>query len=233
MAFSPHALLELSGQLISLSGPNEIWTMGLRVTGSNSFHAGPLEDEIEGFLDALVDGDHGMSRSLKDWFADPTAGMSNQATLTTVKLNRIGADGKYAQPGITHVRDFTPVAGGAAPQAPDFLSLVWTYETAKMRGRAHRGRAYPPNPTYAFTGAQVTNALRDANAARGAAFINLVREAHNNDAGFDQLSPVIASRIDGSIETITGVSSDNVYDVQRRRKNQLVPARSAIVAAGS
>lgn len=225
--FPPHALFEFGGTLeTAASTPNEIWSCGIRVVSFNNQGA-LTESTVEGFLDALVGGQHGIIQTIGAWYSSPASQMAVTSVLKWVKLNNISPNGKYTNPGTTHRRDVN-VAGNFSAQLPSFLSLAMTWETAKTRGRAHRGRIYPPNYTYSCTGAKISTANRDANATAGQNLIKLVNNAHCDDAGTDRLEAVIASRIDGSFNPITGVTSDDIFDVQRRRKNAAVPLRSAI-----
>lgn len=230
MAFSEHALLEFGGSLLSASGAsNEVWSCGIRVVSFNSLGAIP-ESEIEGFLDALASGAHAQTTTLPAWFTASANKMSPWATLKHIKLNNIGSDGKYSNSGITHVRDVTATPAAATIGVPAFLSLAYTWETGKTRGRAHRGRIYPPNPMFSVTGSKISSADATTNATAGKNLIQLINAAHCDDAGSDRLQAMVMSRIDGSKNAITGVSSDDVYDVQRRRKNAAISVRSATLA---
>lgn len=227
VAYAPHTLLSFGGTLSEPTGPLEIWECGVRCVSRNS--GGPVpEGEIEGMLDAIVDGEHGQAQTIKAWFAATSSLMATGAKLTFVKLNNIGANGKYSNPGLTHVRDFTGVAGGGGSASPSFISSCITWETGLSRGPGHRGRIYPPNYTVTYTSALIS--IADAGLVRdsGVALINLINDTHNDDAGSDELSAVVASGVNASLHQITGVSVDTALDVQRRRKNQVGSTRTTV-----
>ena len=130
----------------------------------------------------------------------------------------------------THLRDYSPVvAGGSGQFAPAFCSLAFTWETAKLRGPGHRGRIYPPNPAGTLgTALRVNDSTRDTGAAAGKALLAVLHNA--SGANGTKPSPVVASKVDGSLTPITGCSCDNIVDVQRRRKRSAKGGRSAIIA---
>lgn len=220
--YTPHTLLEFGGRLAEGGSYGEIWSCGIRCFDHNL--QAPVPDaDIEDWIDWYAP-------KLSDWYTAAPNKMSTNAELSYIKINNIGADGKYANAGNTHVYDYPAGRVGAAPAtAPNFLSVAWTWETGRQRGRAHRGRMYPPNPTWAFTGAILSAADALANANVGQRLWHDVLYT-GRSAGFeDYLEPQVFSKLDASHHPITGVSCDNVYDVQRRRKNQAPKTRTAVV----
>jgi hypothetical protein len=166
---------------------------------------------------------------LATWFSASASKMCSLATLRFVKANNIDAAGHYADATTTHVHDYADgIVGFAAPVGPQFISRAITWETANARGPGHRGRIYPPNATVAIgTSAFKTSGTdRDVNTAAGASLIGVLKNA--SGANGVKGKPVVASKVNGALVTITGVSSDDVYDVQRRRKNRIKGSRSTI-----
>src|SRR5664279_1514445 len=156
--------------------------------------------------------------------------MDPKAKLTFLKVNHVGADGKYVDTGITHVTDLAPTLGGSTHTMPGYCSVAYTWETAVKRGPGHRGRIYPPNAAglevlHAFT---MSDASATASATAGAALLTILKNA--SGANGTKGKPVVASKIGGQLVTITGVSVDNIFDIQSRRKNRIKATRSAIVA---
>lgn len=229
MPFTPHTLFEFGGKLHEGSShTDEIWTCGVRCRSFNT--KGPLAAaDLASVLANMVNGGSGdgSQAGLKAWFGGAAAHMGSNATLEWAKLNNIGADGKYSEPTTTEL-DFAPVSGAGSPQGPSFCTVAYTWETGLQRGRAHRGRIYPPNYCYAPVGATISAADRDQAAQEGVYLLEIINDAHNTAAD-DRAEAIVASRIDGATHVITGVSCDDVYDVQRRRKNRVRGLRSAVL----
>ena len=219
MAYTPHVLVAIGGSWVN--DTNEVWecTVRLQANGGGGDTLDP-----DAYLAAIA-------TPLKTWFTTVATHMSNAATLAWVKANHVGADGNYVDPTTTHVHDYSPVGvGGLGQYSPGFCSLAYTWETANARGPGHRGRIYPPNCTWVTDSSafKVTAADATTNATNGAGLLAVLK----NTASAPGLhgTPVVASKVNGAIIPITGCTSDNVYDVQNRRKNRIKGTRSAIVA---
>jgi len=216
MAYTPHFLFTFAGRWTN--EPGEIWECTTRLR-SNA--GGGVTLDPEAYLEAI-------KTPFAEWFVAPTSGMHGQAELQTLKCNAIGADGLYVSKSVTHLTDYAPgFTGGKAGIAPGFCSLAFTWETGILRGPGHRGRIYPPNPTGTMASAMRVNAATaEAAALSGRAYLLVLRNAAGADGvkGF----PVVASKVDGSIHEITGVTVDDILDVQRRRKNAVSGTRSAV-----
>jgi hypothetical protein len=139
---------------------------------------------------------------------------SNACKLTTVKLNEIGADGRYVDKGNTTLFDFTPAASGTgstliAPQ----ISLVISLVTAKKRGLASSGRFYHPVPmaTIADTAGLISAATAQSHADAAATLIkglnalwagNTWRVGVASDVGAGHFEPVTAVRVGRVLDTM-------------------------------
>jgi hypothetical protein len=155
--------------------------------------------------------------------------MSTHALLRTLKCNHVGANGRYIDL-VTHRHDYaTPVAGTGVPNVPGDCSLVYTWVTAIARGPAHHGRIYPPNiGVYMDKTFTVSNATASATATAAKGLLTVL--SNPGGAVGRKGTPIIASKLAGQIQVITGVTVDNTFDVQRRRKNRVSSVRSGIVA---
>jgi len=218
MSYTPHVLVAFGGSWIA--DPAEVWECTVRLSADGG---GGVTIDPDAYLDYIA-------VSLPIWFANSDNQMCASALLKFVKANHIGADGLYVDKTTTHVHDFTPgVAGGVGPIGPQFCSRVFTWETAVARGPGHRGRIYPPNATVAVSGSAFRCSVgsRDDAAHAGAGLLALLKNAAgpNGTKG----TPVVASNIGGAIHPITGCSADDIFDVQRRRKNRIKGTRSATV----
>lgn len=218
--YKPHTLVEFGGTLQQYSGSDEIWTCGIRCGDVNESY-GPAANPGQ-YLDP-------MAAALATWYAKPASGMSGASHLTFLKINNIGANGKYTtNPTNVHEYSGSGIVGGGSSSWPTIISVAYTWETGFKRGRAARGRIYPPNPTYGGLGSVLT--LPQATLARDAAIdlIQSVFAAMRSQPFEDYLVPGVYSSIDASYRPVTGVSVDCVVDVQRRRKNRVQAPRTTV-----
>lgn len=220
--YPEHVLVEFGGTLPEPSGQtpqNEIWACGVRCVDNNS----------QGYTTSQEDFLTRMAPLLATWFNKVASAMASNAALTYLKINNIAPDGKYADP-VSHTHLYaTPVPGGAAPHLPGFLSLAYTWETGFTRGRAARGRIYPPNFSYSSDGtSDAPSGTMTAAATAGADLLNSVFVFHSTGPE-NFLQPCVVSRVDGTLRKIIGVTADNTFDVQRRRKNKAQSVRSASI----
>lgn len=164
----------------------------------------------------------GIAAGMAGIFSGSGAAMGNQNRLTWAKANNIGSDGKYSQP-TTHVWDYpTPIIGGGASSGPPAMCTVaWSWgSTAKRRGPASRGRVYPPNNGLN----QVTNpqgiiasSAQTSQLAAAKAFLSMLATG----SGTITAVPVLISTVSDAYSVIDEVRVGRVWDVQRRRKNQI------------
>lgn len=216
MAYSPHFLLQFGGKLGTTS--NEIWSCGIRLwsTDYGGF------DEVAYLTTVAVP-------ALAAWLGRATSKISSSCSLTFAKMNPIGADGHYSDPGVTNEYFWAtpPTGGGGSGTLPFQASVVLGWRTnERSRGPASKGRIYSPAPvvsTNALTGLFVaSDALGMATSA--ATLLNTL------DVGFDTdvLRPSIMSAIGGAHSQIDSVVVDNRVDIQRRRANQIIAAESVV-----
>lgn len=215
--YTPHYLVAFGGDFVGETG--EGWECTLRVTEASG---GDVLDPVA-YLAAI-------KTPLSTWFAAATSKMTVESRLSWIKCNRIGPDGRYSDKANSHRTDYaTPVSGSASSAAPAFISLAYTWETGNARGRAHRGRMYPPSGYNCSSAMQVSTTDRDAAAAAGKALLAVFANAAGSNVQTKPM-PSIYSGLDATVHAITGVSVNSTYDVQRRRKAQVKGTRSAIVA---
>lgn len=206
MAYSPHVYAAWGGTLLN----GDIWQNGIRLMTAT----GQLpEADVDQYMEA-------MAPALSTWFASGGAHHAPSAAMSYLKLNNIGADGKYPPGAPTHQHDFDPVVnGGGAGAGAAILSVCLSFKTAKQRGTGANGRIYPPNyaATAAATG-KVSAAIIADLVTAASALLDAV-SLYQNPAAVGRLIPVIASRKDASLTRITSVRVGDEFDVQRRRKN--------------
>lgn len=210
MAYSPHALVEFRGIWTDSEAANESWAFGIRVMRSGG---GKLNSP-----DAYI-GD--INGPIATWWATAASTMCSRAKLTTLKVNNINPDGKYADP-VTHFHDYGAGIGGLTTHAvPGDMSTVWSWSTSfQSRGPGSRGRVYPPNcgpgPSSAF---YISTANQTAGLTAAKALLSLL--SVNSDGDSHLIIPIIASKVNGNTQKIDTVRVGRVIDVQRKRRRQV------------
>jgi hypothetical protein len=208
MVYPPHWLLRFEGNFDAIGGSNnnETWSCGIRCTSP----------------DADIDEDAILTANAKAWMTILVANNFTSQIVwgTSVKLNKIGPDGKYAEDATTHEYDASEwgggnIVGGAAAIVEPQRSLAVSWTTAWRRGRAHRGRIYLPAYSTAVNGQlQITNAPTVATMGKNLiASINAVPSLK---------ASVVSGLGAGGSHPITGVEVGSRVDTQRRRRAQLV-----------
>lgn len=206
MAYAPHVLAAFGGNL-----PNgDIWQCGVRLKTAT----GQLDEaDVDQYMEA-------MATQLATWFGTASTGIAATTQLTYLKLNNIGADGKYPPGVATHQHDFNPVVvGGQTLAIPAITSVCLSWTTDVKRGPGAHGRVYVPNLGYApaSTG-KVGNTAITNGVAAAQGLLDAV-SLYQNPGALGRLIPVVASKVNATLTAITGVRVGDEYDVQRRRKN--------------
>lgn len=220
VTYTPHYLLQMIGT--NGSANPEIWSCGIRLW-SASFSG---FDEV-GYLNGLA------KDACAAWVTRATSKINTVCSLDVLKFNFINATGHYEDPGNTlqYVYPTPPSGGGGTSTNPYQAAVVLTWRTKDVaRGRGSRGRIYSPAPT---VGTSATTGLFASAEALGMAQ-SAQTLLNTLDVGFGEpvtggiIRPQIMSSVDGSHHQIDWVDVDNRVDVQRRRANQLVPAKSTV-----
>lgn len=218
MAYRPHLLLTWGGTL----GSSEIWSNSLRLT-ADSTDLPTLEAAARDNIDDLASD---VSTFLFTGSVGAYSGYGSAARLTYVKLNAIGADGRYSSDDESNRVDFltgSPIRTSADHGAFQ-LAIVVSFKTTAARGRAHAGRLFVPalNASVDDDSGKFPNTIRDAVATSWQGFLQAV----NDQPGFDTagIRAAVFSGIGapGPARDIVGVTVGNVFDTQRRRRNGLV-----------
>lgn len=202
MPYSAHTLAVVYGTLLEATGqPTEIWQVGVRLTGVT---------DLDAYADAIIDTVH-------QWWVLSDNLMSTSAILDGIKVAAVTATG--TAPAIDRPASDHPT-GPSAATLPNFCSVAITWETADPKSKGGRGRIYPPiAPT--FTGSSIlTN--KAANCA--SAGVSLL-DALTGGQTLQEATPVVASKVYGTLKPIVAASADCIIDTQRRRRNQLVEFR--------
>jgi hypothetical protein len=172
-----------------------------------------------------------LQATLRTWFTTAVTGVgcSGGATLAWLKVNNIGADGKYSNKSVTNRYDYANPGAGpvtAAGQCP-MITLAYTFTSLRARGPGSKGRIYLPlnlPAQYSSTLSTVANYVTHAKNLL-AAIQRPVGAASNANGVF----PIIASGRNAQNFQINGVRVGNVMDVQRRRKNAIAETYTSSV----
>lgn len=162
------------------------------------------------------------------WFSSTTAGsgpsFQSEHKLVSIKLNRLGTDGRYVDAVAREHVYPTPISGGGSVPSgkmPPQVSTVISLRTALERGRGSKGRIYLP-ATVASSGVATDGRITAANALVNA---NAVKSLINSlNATYTLIGKVgVASNAgSGRFEHITRVAGGRVLDTMRSRRSSLV-----------
>lgn len=212
--YPPHILIQFGGTLECVSGQDEIWSCNIRgfpgTGGPGAMFPDPSTYDLGPFCDAV-------GAAIQTWFTSSAGGMASTAELGFVKANCISANGKYSNESTTF--EFTPTGtrqGDLSPTAPSYMSLAYSWVTAKVRGRGSKGRIFPPNYCWAYVGAAANSAAQGAAVTSAIALFNAINISTGLDGGI--FSPAVVSSF-GEWNLMTGVRVGNLYDHQTRRRN--------------
>lgn len=151
-------------------------------------------------------------------FWQGTSRISQYAQVTSVKLNLIGTDGRYANQETVEYEPTPPYKGSSSIAVAPQLSLVVSLGTAFRRGRAHAGRFYLPLPG---EGPETDGRLHPNFASTTCAAAKAMLDAFNVALGPDWHLGVVSDLGAGSAHTVTTVRVGRVLDTLRSRRSSL------------
>lgn len=216
MAFVPHLLLSFGGPLFD----SEQWSCNIRMYSSVYEGLSPSAR-----LDYALAEVEDMHNDCSLYVSNPAGVFHTRARHAWTKFNPINSAGDYESPSTT-VRFDTVGALPAGPKTPGVpqLAIAVSHLTARQRGPASRGRHYVPTgpgTVDSTTGRMSSTIANEAVNAAATFFTNL-----NNAAGIDLPGGPVVNVISnvgqpGPHEQVTQVAVGNVYDTQRRRRNEM------------
>ena len=206
---------------------------------------GGLEEWTTGFYmgasgtDATAPSQTFMDNAAGYWqtfFTAVNSKVSNRYQTTFLKGVLVGTDGKTID-GTTKFHNFTTAISGnkGADHAPPQCSLVATLTSAVPRGQASKGRMYLPGIA---SPVDTTGHLPSTDISGLSGTFSTFLNALNAD--IEQPGRLIlASKAGGTVlvptlpinRDVTGYKIGNVYDTQRRRRDQLVEVYTGGVVA--
>lgn len=168
----------------------------------------------------------------KTFFQTTTAYVSGYYQTTEIRGALLGTDGKTIPGGINHFYVNTPYSGGSGNSAlPPQTALVATLATATPRGLGSKGRMYLPGIN---TAVKADGHIDSTAATQIATALSTFLKAVN--ATVEQPGVVITASAGskpplvgpGVNRVVTAVKVGNVYDTQRRRRNELVETYASV-----
>jgi hypothetical protein len=157
------------------------------------------------------------------WRGDLTPGnpgFTLWGSLTGIKLNRIGVDGRYTEPETMEYFYPTPINGTASNTPAAQNSMVATLRTAVPRGRGSKGRMYLP-PTSAVSDVRSDGRILPATALGQAIAVKaLIDRLNATYVGIGRVG-VASNAGAGRFEHVTHVSVGRVVDTVRSRRSAL------------
>ena len=170
------------------------------------------------------------------FFTAPTSKFWNGCKTEYVKLALVGIDGK-SNPNNSVFAYYSPAISGASTDTgimPPQCSLVATITSPRARGYASKSRMYlPGNNAPISSDGKINSTTVNAINANFKTFLDGVN-AHADIDGFVILNSAESVGIPSHpaiIEAAVGCRIGNVYDTQRRRRNQLQEVYSTAVLA--
>ena len=206
-------------------GGAEEWSTGFRMgsedPGSGNFGIGA------GFVDALLP-------LWQTFFTGATTQIHSSFTTVAIKAALINADGSTDLDEVVTVPYGSPIAGGKGTNPfPPQVSLVAQLAAASPVGLGAKGRMYLPGVCAPITNGVVggTDLTNIANALR--TFLDAAETATNSpgyviNASKGRPGVPFTAPVNRRVQT---VRVGNVYDTQRRRRNQLTEVYTAAALA--
>lgn len=173
-----------------------------------------------------------VASAIASWFDNPQGstgvGITPQARLTSVKVNRINAAGLYQDPEAQEIVIPGGVAGGGTGTPPPQLSVVVTLATATPRGRGSKGRFYLPtlgtSGTVEATTGKMTSTTADQIAAGAKSLIDSINAVYATEYAASDFNPrvgVASNAGTGVFRPAVEVRVGRVIDTMRSRRASL------------
>lgn len=226
----PFARVTISGTVF---GGAEEWSTGFQ-----------FGKEDDGIIELVPGGAELIAQRWQTFFSNPACAISNAWHTTRVKIALINTDGTTDEDNIDYYFYPAPVAGGqGGTPFPPQITLAATMTSEYQRGLASKGRMYLPGVISGIDGGTgklggaYTNTLNTAfktfldgvnTDETSGGYIILASKGHKTDALDANNQPVY---VDGRNARVTGCRIGNVYDTQRRRRNDLAEVYDTKVLA--
>lgn len=164
------------------------------------------------------------------WFNDPLnasapfgPGIISSAALTSIKLNRIGTDGRYMDPEAIESVCPTPFPGLSSATPPAQLSIAATLRGSNPRALAGRGRMFLP-PSSIVTTMDSTGRISSANAVSYANSVSRLCAILNDvyiTEGVTAVAGIASNTRTGAFQAVVDVTVGRTVDTIRSRRNKI------------
>lgn len=198
----------------------DVWNMTLSMVPTGGTPVPAVTDDLVEAV-GLVVGDW-----FNNLFGNPNnngVGFLNVVSLTSVKLNRIGPDGKYMDAEAKEHVFLTPVVGPVVAAIPAQLSLAATFRGVNERARAGRGRIYLP-PTTAIAGVGSDGRIPAPDALAFAKGVEHLWGSLNDTyltEGVPAVLGIASKQGAGAFQGVHQISVGRVVDTIRSRRSKL------------
>jgi hypothetical protein len=198
----------------------EIWSTGFYLGNPDSDAAVP-DDAIAELISA----------KWQTFFTTPGSNIANTYKYDHLKIQHYNADGTQDLSVLTDKYLTTPIGGGggSGASAPQ-LAMVASLRSSEARGLGSKGRMYLPGVDVAIS--DLTGTTTTSNTDSISLALQVMFNAIRDDAGIPDM-PILASKGRTVAPTsppvnreIRQIAVGNVYDTQRRRRNNLVEVYS-------
>lgn len=204
---------------VTIHGTNfngaEEWTTGFYMGLEASDALAPTQE----FADAV-------KAAWNTYWTNSLSRFSSQWKYDYIKVATHGTDGKTIPDSVVYSYPVTPVSGGSTSDSfPPQVALVATLISANQRGLAAKGRMFLPgiNANIGADGRIASSNQTDI-LTNFTTFMTSVNGIQNTPgvivlASQGRKAPLVGGP---TMKAVTAVRLGNVYDTQRRRRNQLV-----------
>lgn len=154
--------------------------------------------------------------------------MSSAASITGIRVEHIGANGRLAQ--AAEVTLSTPLVGAGTATKPFQTAMVFSLRTGRP-GRSARGRLYWPalGTTISATTLRLEESVRDAYLEAAVDFLTALQTAA--PAG-STIALSVVSQTTGGNTQVTQIQVGDVLDTQRRRRDSAIELYSVLPFPG-
>lgn len=210
-----HVLLTFGGGLASGA---EQWVCGIRLRNTDPIGY-PDHQAINGWTN------NGLQTAVSNFWQQYGGFVPYSTTLTFVKANTVGTDGKYTDDQTNEFYYPTPIAGRSNQSVPTEVCVAVTFKTGITHGLAREGRIYLPTPTGGIgPDGRWDNGFADTVSNQVVQLLTDIRSGANLGP-IQYLKPAVFSKVrSGAVHDITGVATGRVPDVQRSRRTKLKEA---------
>lgn len=195
------------------------------------------EEWTTGFYAGLTSGDalaptqeyaDGVAANWQTFWTNVTSKVSSVWKTDYIKVSTLGQDGKTIADSAVYSYYSNPIAGGGQSDSfPPQVALVATLRSQNQRGLAAKGRMYLPgiNGVLGADGHIPSSIVNDI-ATNFSTFLTACNSIQNQPgvvilASQGRKAPLVGPPVNAAV---TDIRIGNVYDTQRRRRNQLVEA---------